>query len=127
MAGRHSKRGARARISEQRGPRQAVTNDVWISGWSRWRRSSAAAVVQVQRLPGVELVDARTRVAHRVTPEELLTGRQRGNYLALCGVRFLAASLVDPGRGRGAECCREQAAPTVSSGRPVPSRPGWCR
>jgi hypothetical protein len=104
MAGRHSKRGARARISGQQGPRQAVTNDVRISAWSRWRRSSAAAVVQVQRLPGIELVDAVTGVAHRVSSDELFAGRQRGDYQAFCGARLLAASLTDPGRGRCREC-----------------------
>lgn len=73
------------------------------------------------RLPGIELVDARTRVAHQVSPEELLAGRARGDYEALCGVRLLAASLTDPGRGR-CEPCREQAAPTATRGRPALSR-----
>lgn len=52
------------------------------------------------RRAGVELVDARTRVAHRVSPEELRVGRARGDYQALCGARLLAASLTEPGCGR---------------------------
>jgi hypothetical protein len=112
MAGRHSKRGARALISEQRGPRQAVTNDVRISGWSRWRRSSAAAVVQVQRLPGVELVDAVTRVAHRVSSDELLAVRQRGDYEAFCGTE-----VAPPLATSKARHCRLSA--------PIPTPRSW--
>lgn len=70
----------------------------------RWRRSSASAVVPVQCQPGIELVDALTKVTHQVSAEELLAGRQRGNYEARCGVRFLAASMVEPGHGRCPGC-----------------------
>jgi hypothetical protein len=98
MAGRHSKPRAHARVPEQRGSRRAITD------------------TRVQRRPGIELVDARTRMAHQVSPEELLAGRTRGEYEALCGARLLAASLTDPGRGR-CEPCRDQAAP--------PARGGW--
>ncbi|MGH3670896.1 MAG: hypothetical protein ACRDSH_09695 [Pseudonocardiaceae bacterium] len=71
----------------------------------RWRRrSSAQAVIPVQRLPGVEVVDALTKLAHQVSPDELVTGHQRGDYLGLCGVRFPPASLVEPGRGRCRGC-----------------------
>ena len=45
---------------------------------SRWRRSSAPAVVPAPRRPGIEVVDALTKLAHRVSPEELVTGHQRG-------------------------------------------------
>lgn len=38
------------------------------------------------------------------SPEELIAGRARGDYVALCGAGLLAASLVEPGRGRCAEC-----------------------
>ncbi|MGH3845662.1 MAG: hypothetical protein ACRDS0_30175, partial [Pseudonocardiaceae bacterium] len=62
------------------------------------------AVISAPRRPGIELVDARTRVAHRVSPEALLAGRQRGDYEALCGARLLAASLTDPGRGQCPGC-----------------------
>ena len=76
MAGKHSKRGAHDRT------------------------------IPAQRRPGVELVDACTRVTHRVTSNELLAGRLAGNYEALCGARLLSASLTEPGRGRCAECAR---------------------
>ena len=52
----------------------------------------------------IELVDARTLLAHRVTPEELGAGRTCGDYQALCGARLLAASLTDPGHGRCRQC-----------------------
>jgi hypothetical protein len=51
---------------------------------------SAQAVVPVPSLPGIELVDALTRLAHRVSPEELLAGRARGDYEAFRGVRGCA-------------------------------------
>lgn len=66
MAGRHSKRGARARIYEQRGPRP------------------------------VGITDARTRVRHLMTDESAMEHRHAGRYLALCGARVLAASLTTP-------------------------------
>lgn len=50
------------------------------------------------------MVDARTGVAHRVSPAELVAGRVRGDYLALCGVRLLAASLTDPGHHHCRAC-----------------------
>lgn len=53
---------------------------------------------------GIELVDVHTKVAHRVNPDELLAGRARGDYEALCGARLLAASLTDPGRSRCPQC-----------------------
>jgi hypothetical protein len=56
------------------------------------------------RRPGIELVDARTRVAHQVSPEELRAGRAWGDYQARCGVRFLVASLTDPGCGQCPGC-----------------------
>lgn len=76
MAGKHSKRGAHDRT------------------------------IPAQRHPAIELVDACTRVTHRVTSDELLAGRRAGNYEALCGARLLSASLTEPGRGRCAECAR---------------------
>lgn len=72
---------------------------------SHWYRSSKIANTS-PRCPGIELVDALSRVAHRVTSDELLAGRLAGNYQALCGARLLSASLTDPGRGRCAECAR---------------------
>lgn len=76
-----------------------------VSDRARWRRrSTARAVIAVQRLPGVEVVDAQTKLAHQVSADELMTGHRRGDYLGLCGVRFRPASLVEPGRGRCPEC-----------------------
>jgi hypothetical protein len=73
----------------------------------RFRRAAKAPIFS-QRPgigPSIELVDGLTRVSHRVTSEELLAGRlPGGSCTALCGVRVLAASLTDPGRGRCPEC-----------------------
>jgi hypothetical protein len=79
-----------------------------ITGWSRWRQSSAPALVSVQRRAGIELVDTLTKLAHLVSPDEMVTGHQRGDYQAFCGDRFVAACLVEPGRGP-CQRCREQA------------------
>ncbi|MGH3697818.1 MAG: hypothetical protein ACRDRX_28205 [Pseudonocardiaceae bacterium] len=68
------------------------------------KRRDARARIPAPRKPGIEMVDARTRVAHRVSPDALLAGRARGDYRALCGARLVAASLTDPGRGRCAGC-----------------------
>ncbi|MGH3694924.1 MAG: hypothetical protein ACRDRX_13215 [Pseudonocardiaceae bacterium] len=68
------------------------------------KRRDARARIPAPRQPGIELVDARTRVAHRVSPDALLAGRARGAYRAFCGARLLAASLTEPGRGRCAKC-----------------------
>ncbi len=67
-------------------------------------RQPPNGAIPVPRRAGVELVDARTRVAHQVSPEELWAGRARGVYEALCGAQLLAASLTDPGRGRCPGC-----------------------
>ena len=75
-----------------------------VSRRPRWRRSPAPAVIPAQRRPGIEVVDALTKLAHLVNPDELAVGRQRGDYQARCGVRFPAASLVEPGRGRCRGC-----------------------
>jgi hypothetical protein len=64
------------------------------------KRRGAHARIPAPRRPGIELVAGDTRVVHRVSSDELLAGRQRGDYQALCGARLLAASLTDPGRGR---------------------------
>jgi hypothetical protein len=104
MAGRHSKRGAHAPVPEQREPRPARVTDAPTSNRSRWRRSSARAVVPVPRPPGIEVVDAETGMAHQVSAEELRAGRARGDYQGFCGARFLAASMVEPGRGRRPGC-----------------------
>lgn len=76
----------------------------WLTGRARLRRLRGP--VPAPRRSGIELVDARTRVVHRVSPDGLLDGRARGDYEAFCGARFLAASLTDPGGGRCRECAR---------------------
>jgi hypothetical protein len=79
MAGRHRKRpGLHVQVPQQRAPCR----------------------------PGIELVDAQTRIMHRVAGDELLAGRRAGRYQALCGARLLGASLTEPGRGRCAECAQ---------------------
>ena len=77
-----------------------------MSGRRRWRRSSAPAVIPAQRLQRIELVCAQTKLTHLVSRDELVTGHQRGDYVALCGARFVAASLVEPGRGWCGECAQ---------------------
>jgi len=69
-------------------------------------RRVTKVVIPAPRRPGIELVDALTRVAHRVSPDALLAGRHAGDYEALCGARLPAASLTDPGRVRCAACAR---------------------
>jgi hypothetical protein len=69
----------------------------------RLRRPPKAAIPPPRRV-GIELVDARTRMTHQVSPDELRAGRARGDYQALCGGRLLAASLTDPGCGRCSGC-----------------------
>ncbi len=71
----------------------------------RWRRTGPPASPSPRR-PGIELVDALTRVAHRVTSHELIAGRLAGHYQALCGARLVAASLTDPGLRSCPECTR---------------------
>jgi hypothetical protein len=53
-------------------------------------------------------VDVVTKLAHKVSPDEMVTGHQRGDYLGFCGERFRAACLVEPGRGP-CQLCRERA------------------
>jgi hypothetical protein len=75
-----------------------------VSNRLRWWRPSARAVVPAQRLSGIEVVDVVTKVAHRVSADELEAGHLRGDFVAFCGARFQAASLVEPGRGRCPGC-----------------------
>jgi hypothetical protein len=77
-----------------------------MAGKHSKRRRAHAQTIPAQRRPGIEVVDARTRITHRVTGDELLAGRQRGNYQAFCGTRVVSASLTDPGRARCTECAR---------------------
>jgi hypothetical protein len=59
-----------------------------------------------QRIPGIDVVDALTKLAHRVSPDELVAGHRRDEYQGFCGARFLAASMAEPGQGRCAGCAR---------------------
>jgi hypothetical protein len=73
----------------------------------RHRRQVRAMQARIQeQRPGIEVVDSLTQVTHRVTGDALLAGRLAGQYKALCGVRLLAASLTDPGRGLCTACVR---------------------
>lgn len=76
----------------------------------RHRRQPDAAYVRIpehQRAPRrVRMIDAHTHIEHLVSEESLAAHRDEGHSLALCGVRVLAASLTDPGRGWCRECSR---------------------
>lgn len=89
----------------QRGRSPAPGRAWWLTAGARLRRLGATPVPAPRR-PGIELVDARTRVVHRVSADGLLDGRARGDYEAFCGARFLAASLTDPGGVRCRQCAR---------------------
>jgi hypothetical protein len=52
----------------------------------------------------IDLVDAPTRVKHRVTPEAMSTGRHRGLYKALCGINIIVGSMTDQGLRKCAQC-----------------------
>ena len=70
------------------------------------KQAAHAQTIPTQRRPGIELVDAQTRITHRVASDELRAGRTAGNYQALCGAQLLSASLTDPGRARCAKSAR---------------------
>jgi hypothetical protein len=54
-------------------------------------------MIPVQRRHGIEVVDVVTKRAHRMSQDELPAGRQREDYLASCGARYVAANVVEPG------------------------------
>ena len=73
----------------------------------RHRRESERARVPAQRTPRpLGIIDARTQVEHLMSDESAMAHRHLGSYLALCGVRVLAASLAAPDRGRCSVCAR---------------------
>lgn len=76
----------------------------------RHRRQPDAAYVRIpeqQSAPcRVRIIDAHTHIEHLVSEESVAAHRDAGHYLALCGLRVLAASLTDPGRGWCRECAR---------------------
>jgi len=61
---------------------------------------SASVVVPAQRRPGIELVDAQTRVLHTVDEAEVVKAGREGKCWSRCGVEVLVASMTDPGRIR---------------------------
>jgi hypothetical protein len=79
MAGRHSKRGAHARIPTQR---ESLS---------------------------VGITDARTRIEHLMTDVSAMAHRHSGRYLALCGAEVLAASLAERERGQCQPCREQAA------------------
>lgn len=72
------------------------------------RHPHAAAYVRIpepRRGPFlVRITDAHTHVEHLVSDESVAAHRHAGHYPALCGMKVLAASLTDPGRGWCREC-----------------------
>lgn len=71
------------------------------------KRRGTPARSPERRRPGIELVDARTRVEHQVSPDELLTGHQPPRWArcstdqrlraALAGLAAAAARLTGAG------------------------------
>lgn len=106
--------------------RASTLDRAWWRTMGTRLRHPPKAPTPARRLPGIELVDARTRVTHQVSADVLLAGRARGEYEALRGVRLLAASLTEPGRD-WCQSCREQVAPTASGSRPALLRRGGAR
>lgn len=67
------------------------------------RRPPSAPSVSIpmqRRAPGIELVDAQTRVLHTVDDDELIKAGREGKCRSRCGVLVLVASMTDPGRIR---------------------------
>ncbi len=70
----------------------------------RWRaRKELQPAIPAPR-SSIEVVDGRTRVAHRVSADELVNLPRMGSCRALCGMRVFVASLTDPGRRRCRLC-----------------------
>lgn len=95
----------RALLSRAGKHRQRARRRWWLTA-DAGPRDLARPPLPAPSRAGIEVVDARTRVVHQVSLDRLLDGRVRGDYEAFCGVRLLAASLTDPGRGRCSECAR---------------------
>lgn len=67
------------------------------------KRPGLPVRIPEQRVPrAVRVVDARTRVEH-VVPDDVLEP-YRLRLPAKCGTVIVAASLVEPGRGRCRDC-----------------------
>ncbi len=78
-------------------------------------RSTGGRARVTRRFRTIELVDARTLVAHELTPDALDAGRgPRGRYVALCGADVLPAAMEEPGRASCRWCTAK--IPTQRSG-----------
>ena len=64
----------------------------------------AVADVITARPQAIAITDGRTGTDHLVTDAAAARGRSSGLYLAVCGARVLAASLMAPAAGR-CRCC----------------------
>ena len=106
--------------------RAAEPNRAWWHTVRTRLRPPPTTPVPAPHPPGIELVDAQTRITHQVSSEQLLAGRAHGKYGAQCGAQLLVASLTDPGRGR-CQPCQEQITLPAPSGQPVQSRRGAAR
>lgn len=71
--------------------------------WSRARHKHAEHAAPSGRT--VEVVDARSGMAHHLTSDAYTAGlHPRGSYIALCGLEVLPASLAAPPEGRCRSC-----------------------
>lgn len=69
-----------------------------------------ASLVLSERLRVIEITDARTGQAHRVTEHAAVAGRRAGRYRAVCDELVLPASLTVPERGRCRPCASRRLA-----------------
>ncbi len=70
----------------------------------------------------LDMVDIRSLVVHRVTPDAAAAGfRGTGRYIALCGAEVIPACMTEPGRFR-CEPCLSQSASVPSQRSPARER-----
>ncbi|MGH3889226.1 MAG: hypothetical protein ACRDSZ_22155 [Pseudonocardiaceae bacterium] len=84
-----------------------------------WRATSTEAPAPP---PAIEMVDARSLAAHRVTDVAFAAGKRRGGrYVANCGQEVLPASLIEPPRGQCPSCISipSQRSPRAGAARGV--------
>lgn len=71
--------------------------------WSKAKHRRARH--EAPRCHTVEVVDARSGMAHQLTSDAYAAGfHPQGSYIALCGKRVLPASLTAPPEGRCRSC-----------------------
>ena len=68
------------------------------------RRRAIGPVTTTRRV--AELVDARTGEVHLVREDAVVSGRQSGHYMAVCGTVVLAASLTTPAQQYCRSCAQ---------------------